>query len=442
MSPEVLTIASFVLLIALVLSGFPTALAIMGAAVVCGLIGMGPAFLHMIPQRIVTGTLSIYIFAAVPLFIFMGTLLERAGIAERCYGVMYKWLGGLNGGLAVASVLICTLFAATTGVIGASVTTMGLLAIPAMIKRGYDKPLASGAVCAGGSLGQLIPPSVMLIMYAPMAGVSVVQMFEGAILPGLLLSTLFCTYIIIRCRINPNMGLAIPVEERESFWTKKSLTDGLKYFTPPIFIIVAVLGTIITGIASATEAGAMGVVASLILMAGLGRLKWQLIKEAALSTLLVTSMVILIAISASLFTGAFLGSGCGFVVSDFLLGLGLGKWGVFVITLIIITILGMFIDWIGVLYILVPIFGPILLGFGFDPLWTGLVICIALQMSFLTPPFAYAIFYLRGLKIGLKLSDLYRGIIPFVILQAIGTILCIVFPQILLWLPAIMYRGF
>jgi len=442
MSPEVLTIASFVLLIVLVLTGFPTALAIMGAGLACGLIGMGHAFPYMIPQRILTGTLSIYIFAAVPLFIFMGTLLERTGIMERSYSVMYKWLGGLNGGLAVSSVLICTLFAATTGVIGASVTTMGLLAIPAMLKRGYDKSLASGAVCAGGTLGQLIPPSVMLIMYAPMAGVSVVNMFAGAILPGLLLSALFCIYIIIRCRMNPKMGPAIAVEERERFWTKKSLTGGAKYFAPPIFIIVAVLGTIIVGIASPTEAGAMGVAAALILMAVLRRLKWQLVKEAAHSTLLATCMVILIAMSASLFTGAFLGSGCGFVVADFLLGLGLGKWGIFIITLVIITILGMFIDWIGVLYILVPIFGPILISLGFDPLWTGLVICIALQLSFLTPPFAYAIFYLRGLKIGLEIGDLYRGVIPFVILQAIGTALCIAFPQIPLWLPSILYKGF
>ena len=442
MSPEVIAIAMFVCLVALVLTGFPVGFGIMLTGILFGFIGMGPSFFYMIPQRVVINTLSNYVFTAAPLFIFMGTLLAYTGITEKCYGVVHKWLGGLNGGLAIATVLISTLFAATTGIIGASIATMGLLTIPAMLKRGYDKPLASGSICGAGTLGQLIPPSIMLILYAPMAGVSVVQMFEGAIFPGLLISALFCVYILVVCRINPNMGPAIAVEEREKFWTKKTLIEGLKYFAPPIFIILAVLGTIFAGIASPTEAGAMGSVAALLLMVVLRGFSWQAIRRACYTTLLTSAMIVFVAMAANVFTGAFLGSGCGFVVSNFLVGLGLGKWGILIVTLIVITIMGMFIDWLGVLYILVPIFGPILEGLGFDPLWTGLVICIALQMSFLTPPFALAIFYLKGLDLGLEIGDLYRGVVPFVILQAVGTTLCIVFPQIPLWLPHALQKRF
>ncbi|MCD6358549.1 MAG: TRAP transporter large permease subunit [Dehalococcoidia bacterium] len=441
MSAEVLTIGGFALLVVIVLTGFPTGFGIMIAGIVLGYLGMGSSFFYMIPERIVNGTLSEYIFAAVPLFVLMGTLMGRTGVMEQCYDTMHKWLGGLRGGLAVATILICTLFAATTGVIGASVVTMGILAIPAMLRRGYSKELASGCVCAGGSLGQLIPPSVMLIMYAPMAGVSVVEMFEAAFLPGFLLSALFCIYIIVLCLIKPKMGPAAPPEDRLKFISKESLHQGLTRFAPPIFIILAVLGSIVAGLASPTEAGALGVVAVLVLMLVRRQFKWELVKSACQGTIVACAMVFFIAAAASTFTGAFLGSGCGFVVSDFLLGMGLGKWGIFVVTLVIITVLGMFIDWIGVLYILVPILGPLLMELGFDPLWMGMVICIALQMSFLTPPFAYSIFYLRGLDLDLDIPTLYKGVVPFLGLQLLGTALCIIFPKIIMVVPDAMRSG-
>ena len=442
MSTEFLTIGGFALLLLLVFTGFPTAFAILTAGIALGIAGMGPSFLYLIPSRIMGGTLSNSILAAVPLFIFMGALLSKTGIAEKCYEVMHKFLGGLKGGLAITTILICTLFAATTGLIAGTVTVMGLIAIPTMVKTGYSKSLAAGTVCAGGSLGQLIPPSVMLIMYAPMAGVSVTKMFVGAILPGLLLSLLFCIYIAVICIINPEKGPSVPESERVSFWKKESIIEFLVYFAPPIFIILAVLGTIILGVASPTEASALGVAATVLLMFFLKKFSWNAIKESSLITIRTTSMIIFIAIAADIFTGAFLGSGCGFVLSEFLMSFGLGKWGILALILIIITILGMFIDWLGVLYILIPILGPILSKLGFDPLWTGLIICIALQMSFLSPPFAVSIFYLKGLDIGLDLHDIYKGIVPFLILQAIGTFLCIVFPKIITFLPDMLSTGF
>lgn len=438
MSPELITILMIVSLVVVVLTGFPITFGIATIGLTFGLLGMGHAYLTMVPMRVMTGTLAEYIFAAVPLFVFMGTLLSSAGIAEMAYGVMYKWMAGLRGGLALATIIVCTIFAACTGIIGASVTAMGLLAVPAMLKRGYNKPLVGGSVCAGGTLGILIPPSIMLIIYAPMAGVSVVGMFAGAIFPGLILSALFIGYILIACYRKPDLGPPLPLEERVKFWTKKSLGEGAIYLFPPVVLILAVLGSIFFGVASPTEAGAMGSIAAIILGLAYRKLNWANFKSAVYTTARISVMIIFIALAATLFTGAFLGSGCGTVVANFLLGLPLGRWGVFLMMLLIIFIMGMFLDWVGIVMIMVPIFGPIVIALGFDPLWAGLVVCVSLQMSFLTPPFAYAIFYLKGLDVGLDLPDLYRGIIPFVILQAIGVALCIIFPQIPMYLPGLL----
>jgi tripartite ATP-independent transporter DctM subunit len=392
----------------------------------------------MIPMRVVTGTLSTYIFAAVPLFLFMGTMMQTSGIAERAFKILHKWMGGINGGLAVATVGLAVLFAATTGVVGASETAIGLLAIPSMLKARYSQALASGAVCAGGTLGILIPPSVMLILYAPMAGVSVVQMFAGAIVPGLLLGCGYIVYILIRAAVTPEIGPAVPVEERLRFFSKESLVEGFKYLVPPAFLVLMVLGSIFFGVASPTEAGAVGSIAATLLALIYGRLNWPVFKQNCYTTIRVTAMIVFIAIAASLFTGAFLNAGCGQVITDFLASLGLGRWGVFITMLVIILILGMFIDWIGILLIVVPIFSPMLLGLGFDPLWVGLVVCTSLQISFLTPPFAYSIFYLKGLELGLDLGQMYRGIIPFVLVQMFVVVIIIIFPQLCLWIPKLL----
>ena len=257
MSPELTTIL-MILSLFILLAGFPLAFGLGTVGLLFGLITSGNAYLYMIPMRVMSGILSEYIFAAVPLFIFMGTMMQTSGVAERAFKILNKWMSGINGGLALATVILAMLFAATTGVVGASETAIGLLAVPSMLKANYSKSLASGCVCAGGTLGILIPPSVMLILYAPMAGVSVIQMFSGAIIPGLLLGGVYILYIIIRTAISPEMGPKLPPEEKLAFFSKESLVQGFRYLVPPLFLIFLVLGSIFFGVASPTEAGAVG----------------------------------------------------------------------------------------------------------------------------------------------------------------------------------------
>ena len=437
MSPELTTILMILSLLVL-LAGFPLAFGVGTVGVFFGLLTSGPGFMYMIAPRVMDGILSAYILAAVPLFIFMGNMMQSSGVAEKAFQILHRWMGGINGGLAVATVMLAVIFAATTGVVGASETTIGLLAVPSMLKARYSKSLASGCVCAGGTLGILIPPSIMLILYAPMAGVSVLQMFAGAVVPGMLLGLSYIIYILIRCAIDPSMGPSRPTEERLKVLTKESLIDGLKYLLPPLFLVFLVLGSIFFGVASPTEAGAVGSIGATLLGLAYKGLTWKTFKENCYVTIRITAMIVFIAVAASLFTGAFLSAGCGQVITNTLVSLGLGPWGIFITMLLIILFLGMFIDWIGILMIIVPIFSPMLLSLGFDPLWVGLVICTSLQISFLTPPFAYSIFYLKGINVGLDLPDMYRGIVPFVGIQMLVVILIIIFPEICLWLPRML----
>jgi tripartite ATP-independent transporter DctM subunit len=437
MSPELTTILMLLSLFVL-LAGFPIAFGIGSAGLLFGLLTGGSAFLYMIPLRIVGGPLSTYIFAAVPLFIFMGNMMQTSGIAERAFKILHQWMGGIKGGMAVATVVLAVIFAATTGVVGASETAIGLLAIPSMTKAHYSQRLASGAVCAGGTLGILIPPSIMLILYAPMAGVSVIQMFSGALIPGLLLGVGYILYILIRAGVNPEMAPPLPPEKRVKFFTLESLINAFKYLLPPAFLVIMVLGSIFFGVASPTEAGAVGSIAATALGLAYRRVTWQNFKENCYTTLRITSMIIFVALAATLFTGAFLNAGCGQVITDVLLSLGFGRWGIFITMLVIILVLGMFIDWLGILLIVVPIFSPILMDLGFNPLWVGLVVCTSLQISFLTPPFAVSIFYLKGLDFNLELASMYRGIIPFVFVQIAVVVLIILFPGLCLWLPKLL----
>jgi len=437
MSPELTTILMIASLLVL-MAGFPLAFGVASVGLLFGVLTSGQAYLYMIPQRVMNGVLSEYILAAVPLFIFMGNMMRSSGVADKAFRILHRWMSGLNGGLAVATIILAMLFAATTGVVGASETAVGLLAIPSMLGAGYSQRLASGAVCAGGTLGILIPPSIMLILYAPMAGVSVIQMFAGAVIPGCLLGVSYIAYIIIRTAMNPSLGPALPKEEGLNFFSLESLVSGVKYLFPPVLLIVMVLGSIFFGFASPTEAGAVGSIGATLLGVAYRRVTWSVLKYNCYVTIRVTAMIIFIAVGASMFTGAFLSAGCGTVISDGLVSLGLGSWGIFIALLLIVLFLGMFIDWIGILMIVVPIFAPILMKLGFDPLWVGLVLCTSLQISFLTPPFAYSIFYLKGLDVGLELSQIYRGIVPFVCLQALVVVVIILIPELCLWLPRVL----
>jgi tripartite ATP-independent transporter DctM subunit len=441
MSPEVISAVMLGgILAAVLLTGYPLALAIGGIAFWMGINLFGPALTFEIFYSRSFDMLNNYVLLAVPGFVLMGAVLESSGAAEGVFDELYKWFAGLRGGLALATIILGTIVAATVGVIAASVTLLTLTALPSMIKRGYDKALAAGAVCAGGSLGILIPPSIMLVIYGPMANISVGKMLLAAFLPGFFLSLCYCLYIIVRCIAQPHIAPPIPPGEiKESFLVKtRKLAAAIG---PLCFLILAVLGSIFFGIASPTEAAGVGSFCTLLLAAAHGRLNREVIKRASATTVKVSGMVLLIGMLASSFTGIFMRAGCDEVVGKFILGAPGGKWGVFFIIMLICFALGFFIDWLGILFIMVPIITPIGDALGFDRLWFAMMICINLQMSFMTPPFAYAIFYVRGAAdpaLGLTTRDIIRGISPYVVIIALALIVFIFFPEFILWLPSKM----
>jgi tripartite ATP-independent transporter DctM subunit len=439
MSPEHLSVVMFVGVIILVFAGVPLYLALGGLGLYFGIAGgWSPQVYDQFINRIF-GLMSNEVLPAVPLFVFMWAILDKSGAADKLFNAFYLAMGGLRGGLAVATILICTIFAACTGVVGASVTTMGMLALPAMLKRNYNIPLATGCICAGGTLGILIPPSVMMLLYGPMVGLSVAKMFMGAFMPGFVLSALFLSYIIIICLIRPEYGPPMPKEERQAIPMIKVAGEILLYLVPPMFLILAVLGTIFLGVASPTEAAAIGGLGSVVIAVFYRRFNLSVLYEGVINTLKITSMVMFVAVGAFMFSGVFMALGGAKLIGNFIISLPLGKWGILVVMMAIIFVLGMLIDWIGILFIVVPIFTPVVVHLGFDPLWFSLVVCVNLQMSFISPPFAYSIFYLKGVSPPeVEMMHIIKGVIPFLVLQAIGTVLVVLFPQIVLWLPSKM----
>lgn len=441
MNPEQLAaVIMLAILLIMVICGVHLAFALMFLAVVFGLIYLGAPIFPMAMLKIF-GVMQSEILIAVPLFVFMGTILEKSGVAEGVYQSLYELFGPVRGGLAFATVATCTIFASCTGVIAATVTTMTLLAVPAMLKRKYDKGLATGVVCAGGSLGILIPPSVMLVMYGPMANLSVAKLFAAALFPGFVLSFLFLVYIALRSWLEPKSAPAISAEERTAVGGKL-LKHTVLHMLPPLFLIIAVLGSIIGGIASPTEASGVGALCAMLVAAAYRRLNFQSVKEAAHTTLIVTAMVFFIIIGAQIFNAVFLYLGGGVLIRNMLIALPLGKWFILAVMMFILFVLGFFISWQGLLYVVVPIFLPVVTALGFDPLWFALLVCLNLQMSFLTPPFAYAIFFVKGASPPeVTTWDIYRGVVPFVGLQALGVTICMVFPEIILWLPRVTLGG-
>lgn len=436
MTPEMFALSMIMLLLIMVMNGFHLGFSLIFISVLFGIAFRGfnvfTLFLHK-----TLGTMQTEVLVAVPLFVLMGAILEKSGATERLYDSMYKLFGSLKGGLAITTIIICTLFAACTGVIAASVTTMAMVALPAMLKRKYDKGLATGCICAGGTLGILIPPSVMLVIYGPMAQLSVARLFAAALFPGLLLSGLYILYIVIRSIISPNIAPAISEEEREKN-IGKLIKATLFNLLPVLFLIIAVMGSILGGLTAPTEASAMGVLGAVLIAILYKKFNWQTFKRSLSEAANTAVMAFYIIIGAGMFTSIFLSLRGGRLVEKFLLSLPFGDWFVLFMMMLIVFILGMFIDWIGILYIIVPLFIPIAIRLGYDPLWFALIICINLQMSFLTPPFAYSIFFVKGVAPPeVTIFDIYRGVVPFVILQIIGLFLCIVLPQIILWLPRI-----
>jgi tripartite ATP-independent transporter DctM subunit len=441
LSPEWLVILMFTGLFIGLFSGHPLAFVLGGLGVIFGLIGSwGPDIFSLFPNRIY-GTMDNYVLLAIPLFIFMAQFLDQSGVTEALFDALRYLLGPIRGGIGIAVILVCTVFAACTGVIGASVVAMGLLALPMMLRYGYDKQMTCGAICAGGTLGILIPPSIMLVVMGSEASLSVGKLFAGAVIPGLILAALYTAYIAIRCYRNPEMGPPISQEELDQVTKKQIALMVLKSLIPPVILILGVLGTLFTGIATPTEASGGGAFLAFLLVLAYGKFSWQALQQAVVKTARTSTMVLIILVGATCFTGVFLGNGGGDVVTEFVLGLGFGKWGTFAIMQIIVFVLGMFIDWIGIVLICFPLFLPIADKLGFDKLWFVVIMAVNLQTSFLTPPFGYALFYLRGIAVeGVETIDIYKGIVPYVILMIIGLTICVIFPQTITWLPTLVVK--
>lgn len=446
MTPEIMTVLMFVTLIAAIALGHPLAVTLAAVAALFGLIENGfnvPALLDLFINNS-WGIFLNYTLVAVPLFIFMAQILDRSKVSEGLFDALYVVLGGLRGGLGLAVIVVSTVFAATTGIVGASVVAMGLMAGPALLRRGYDRGLSAGIICSSGTLGILIPPSIMLVVYGGLTGLketSVGNLFAAAILPGLVLSGLYVAYVAIRCNINPKLGPPIPVDERTATLGQK-FTMTAKNFVPPFGLILVVMGTILAGVATPTEAAALGAVGSLVLALVSRKLSWAVITQASLSTARTTAMIMALFIGGKLFSVVFLFMGGGDVVADALLGMEVSPYVVLAIMMTVVFFLGMFIDWAAILLVVVPIFTPIAMELGFNPLWFAMLVCINLQTSFLTPPFGYALFYFKGVAPPeYTMGDVYRGIIPFVAIQVVGLALMIIFPQIITWLPSVFFGG-
>lgn len=441
MSPELVVVVMFGAVIVGILLGYPLPFVVGGIAMGVGLLAFGPQVFSLLRVRL-WGMMISYILLAIPLFVFMGSMVEKSGCAERLYSGLYLSFGRLRGGLAVSTVLMGTILAACVGIIAASVITLGLIGIPSMLKRGYNRELICGSVCAGGSLGILIPPSIMLVMYGPMASISVGKLFMGAFGPGLTLSGLYITYIAIRSWLQPSAAPPASEEERAVPMRTKlfALFTGL---VPPLLLVMSVLGVIFFGVAAPTEAAACGAFAATLLAAAHRRLNWPVLRDCMLQTVRIATMALLIGWTASMFTGVFLRLGGGEVVANMVLSAPLGKWGAFGLVMLVVFILGFLVDWIAIVFILVPLISPIVPELGFEPLWFAIMVCVNLQMAFMTPPMAPAIFFLKGIskpEWGIDTMHIIRGIVPFVIFIIVALFLCIAFPQIIMWLPSMMIK--
>jgi len=436
MSIELITVLLFAGVAVLLISGLPIAFTVGGMGILFTILLWGPEPLFNVVYRIFSA-MSMFTLIAIPLFIFIGVMLERSGIADDLYTMFSRWAGHLRGGLAVGTVFICVIFAAMVGLTGPATLTMGLIALPSMLKRGYDKTIPIGSIMAGGALGFLIPPSIMMIIYALFAAVSVGKLFAGGVMPGLLLATLFNGYILIRSQLQPTICPALPKEERAT-WGEKFVS--LRAVILPMLLVLSIMGAIFTGIATPTEASAIGAFSIIICTAIYRKLTWQALKEALWRTARLSGMVMWIFFGAMTFSAVYIALGAAGLIESMLLGAGLGPWGILIIMQLSLFVLGCLLDDFTILILTIPIYVPITTSLGFDPIWFGVLFFINMQMAYLTPPFGYNLFYMKSVAPpGVTMVDIYKSAWPFVVLQGIGLALCMRFPQIILWLPTVVF---
>ncbi|MGD8250733.1 MAG: TRAP transporter large permease subunit [Desulfobacterales bacterium] len=431
----------FLALTILLMVGFPVTFTLMGTALVFGLIGFGWGFFNLLPLRI-WGVMTNVTLLAVPLFVFMGVMLERSGLAEELLDTMGLLFGRMRGGLAISVVVVGALLGASTGIVGATVVTMGLLAVPTMLKRGYKKELATGTVSASGTLGQIIPPSIVLVLIGDIVGVPVGDLFMGAVLPGFVLVGLYILYILIAAVIWPKWAPATPKSELAALTPSILFKKVTRALFPPLFLMLAVLGSIFAGIASPTEAAGVGAVGATFLTLINRKFSMKILTEVMDATMQLTCMVFIILVGAAAFGLVFRGMGGDELVRGFLGGIAEthGKWFVLFIVMGIIFVIGFFLDFIEITFIHVPVLAPIMIEFGFDPAWFCILIAVNLQTSFMTPPFGFSLFYLKAVTPPeIRTGDIYRGIIPFVFFQLIGLLIVVLFPSLVTWLPKVVF---
>ncbi len=456
MTPEILAIVMFVTTLALLLFGFPVAFTLAGSALIFAFIGdfldiFNFRMLFFFPQRIY-GIMINEALVAVPLFIFMGVMLEKTKIASKLLESIGDLFGSIRGGLGIGVVLVGMLLAASTGIVGATVVTMGMLALPSMLKAGYDEKIATGTICAAGTLGQIIPPSIVLILLAEMlqganeeAGlltgdlaplpVTAIDLFAGALIPGLILVGMFIIYILIVAKLKPS---DLPILQSTKTKSEKIRTAVFEVI-PPIFLILSVLGSIFMGIATPTESASVGAAGAALLALFRKELNFKNISAAAITTVKMSSFVFIILIGASMFSLVFRGFEGDDMISNFLTNLPGGEYGALLVVMITIFLLGFFLDYIEIIFVIIPLVGPGLIANGADPLWLGILISLNLQTSFLTPPFGFSLFFLRGVAPKeVRTVNIYRGVIPFIFIQVIAIFLVFIFPEIATWLPRLI----
>ncbi|HIK87736.1 MAG TPA: TRAP transporter large permease subunit [Alphaproteobacteria bacterium] len=459
---EIFIVLMLVSLLGVLMTGFPVAFTLSGVALFFGIVGsffnsFDMAFIQALPNRIY-GIMTNDLLIAVPLFVFMGVMLERSKIAAELLDTMALLLGSLKGGLGISVTIVGALLAASTGIVGATVVTMGLLSLPTMLKRGYSPTISAGTICAAGTLGQIIPPSIVLILlgdqisavyqqaqlakgnFAP-DSISVTDLFMGALLPGLCLVVLYILWQIIYANIFPDKMPVIPKAERDALEFNELRNRVLKVLIPPLFLIFAVLGSILMGLATPTESAGVGAIGAMILAYSRKQLSFKILKEVATSTAQTTSMVFTILIGAAMFSLVFRGFGGDDIVAEFLMNLEGGVVTAIIITMILMFLLGFFLDFIEIIYVVLPIIGPAILMMDINPLWFAIMIAVNLQTSFLTPPFGFALFYLRGVAPKSVLTtDIYKGAAPFVLIQILMLGILSIFPELATWLPSIIYK--
>ncbi|KAA1174314.1 TRAP transporter large permease subunit [Marinobacter salinexigens] len=436
MSIEVLTLLFFGTLLFFLLLGLPLAFVLGGVSVVFLYFTWGFDSFYMVASQI-WGTMGSFTLVAIPLFVFMAMVLERTGVAKDLYRMMHLWCGGLKGGLALGTLGICAVFAAMVGISGAAVVAMGTIALPSMLERGYDKNMALGVINTGGGWGILIPPSILMILYALITGVSVGKMFAAGIMPGILLMVLTAIYILVRAHLQPELAPALPKEERGT-WPEKF--RALRAVLLPIGVVVMVLGSIIGGITTPTEAAAMGVLGSLISAAVYRQFKWSILQEAAIRTFKLTGMILWILFAAHAFSAAYQSMGAQELIEGLMSMIPGGPWGIIIAMMVIVFLLAMVLDPVGIMLITLPVFMPIVESLGFDPIWFGILFVINMEIGYMTPPFGFNLFYLKGVVPSwITMKDIYKSIIPFVIVEIVGIILIMIFPEIATWLPNLFF---